>query len=330
MEVIKILEKLQSFGYIRLNKQSGNYFQIYCPFHNSGNERRPSCGVLLHEEYRNGRRYPEGFVHCFTCGHASTLPDAITEILKSKSISSTGIEWLKENVPGFEESPDFESLVPVDMMKSVQSKYAVDYVASLSKPEKEYVSEEELASYRFIVPYMYERKLTDEIIEKFDVGYDANWVAPGRKKPTPCITFPVRDRQGRTLFFCRRSIKGKFFNYPEYAEKPVYGIDQIPQGCKSVIICESVINCLTCWTYGYPAVALLGTGNAQQIQQLKELGVSEYVICMDGDDAGHRATKKLQNQLRHTAIIWTMSMPDNEDVNSIDRATFEKLYAERS
>ena len=87
---------------------------------------------------------------------------------------------------------------------------------------------------------------------------------------------------------------------------------------------------MTCWTYGYPAVALLGTGNAQQIQQLKELGVSEYVICMDGDDAGHRATKKLQNQLRHTAIIWTMSMPDNEDVNSIDRATFEKLYAERS
>lgn len=55
-----------------------------------------------------------------------------------------------------------------------------------------------------------------------------------------------------------------------------------------------MINALTCWKWGYPSVALLGTGNSYQMQQLRELGVSEYVICMDGDDAGKRATSKIK------------------------------------
>ena len=38
--------------------------------------------------------------------------------------------------------------------------------------EVTYVSEEELESYRFYHPYMWERKLTPEVVDKFDIGYD--------------------------------------------------------------------------------------------------------------------------------------------------------------
>lgn len=330
IDVYEILQKLESMGFLRLHKQVGNYMQIYCPFHNDGNERKPSCGVLLHEEVRAGKKYPQGLFHCFTCHYAKSLPDAVSDLLKLHNISKSGMDWLIENIPGFEGNlDDLDSLISTEIIDTLNEQYAVSYIQSISKPKPQYVTEEELASYRFTVPYMYERKLTDDLIIKFDIGFDANWIPPGRKNIMPCITFPVRDINGNTLFLCRRSIEGKFYNYPKDVVKPLWGIGDLPKNCKSIIICESIINALTCWKYGFPAVALMGTGNAYQIQQLKELGVQEYVICMDGDDAGNQATEKLKKALRQVAIVWTINMLDGKDVNDLDKATFLSLYEDR-
>lgn len=329
MDVEKILEVLSSHELIRTNKITGNWYTIYCPFHNMGNEKKPSCGVLLKDEYRNGKKYPQGLFHCFSCGTVKTMQEAVTELIKSHNLGTDGLKWLSENVPGFEIDANFEYLVPPNMMSDLSNKYAIDYIKSNTSGIQSYVTEEELKKYRFTVPYMYERGLTDDIIEKFDIGVDMNWVPPGRKKVVPCITFPVRDIQGRTLFFCRRSIEGKLYNYPEDVTKPVYGIDMVPKSCTSLLICESAINALTAWKWGYPAVALLGTGNDYQMQQLRQLGIPEFVICMDGDDAGKRATKRIKNHLSKNALIWTIHMIDGKDVNDIDKETFDKLYQAR-
>jgi len=329
MDVELILEQLSEHGLIRLNRIVGDYYSIYCPFHNDGNERRPSCGVLLHDQYKGGVQYSEGWFHCFSCGYTNDMVGAVTDILKSHSISKSGLDWLSENVPGFEAGNEFEYLVPQDMMKSLDSKYAVEYIQSMVNKPEEYVSEEELASYRYTVPYMYERKLTDSIIEEYDIGVDMNWIPPGRKKAVPCITFPVRNRDGKTLFFCRRSIEGKLYNYPQGVLKPLYGIDRVPSNCKSLIVCESCINALTARVYGYDAVALMGTGNSLQVDQLKQLGVHNIVLCMDGDDAGRRATAKLKRQLKSVAMVWVITMPDGKDLNDCSKEEFDKLYSER-
>ena len=104
LDVVQILEVLSQHNLIRLNKPQGKYYSIYCPFHNNGNERRPSFGVLLEEERRRGTTYPQGWCHCFTCGYVKSLPEMITDILKLKNIGKSGLDWLKENVPGFDES----------------------------------------------------------------------------------------------------------------------------------------------------------------------------------------------------------------------------------
>lgn len=326
VDVVAVVDKLAEFGLVRPNKIINNYYSIYCPFHSGGQEKKPSCGVLISDEYRNGQRYRAGWFHCFSCQTSKDLNEAVTELLKQHSIQKNGFDWLKENVPGFEEEFEFEYLVPQDLMESLNNKFAIDYIKEKKNETPEYVSEEELASYRFTVPYMYERKLTDEIIAKYDIGYDANWIPPGRKKPVPCITFPVRDEQGRTLFFCRRSIQGKMYSLPTGVTKPVYGLDMIPPGTTSVVVCESIINALTCVSWNYPAVALLGTGNSYQLQQLKRFGCKEFVICMDGDDAGRRATEKLKSQLKSVAIVWSIKMPDGKDVNDCSRQEFDELY----
>ena len=63
VDVLAVLEKLESLGFLRTHKRVGNYMQIFCPFHSDGNERKPSCGVLLYEEVRNGQKYPQGWCH---------------------------------------------------------------------------------------------------------------------------------------------------------------------------------------------------------------------------------------------------------------------------
>lgn len=327
MDIELILDTLSAHGLVRLNKRTGNWYQIYCPFHSNGQERKPSCGVSLVSQVRAGSSYPEGMFHCFACSASYNLEDGITKILQIKGFQETGVEWLSKNIPGYEPESESDALVPDILMEQLSNKFMINKISN--SVDKKFISESELASYRFIVPYMYERKLTDEIIERYDVGYDANWIPPGRSKKVPCITFPVRDADGNTLFLCRRSIQGKLYNYPEGVVKPVFGIDMIPKGTKSVIICESIINALTAEVYGYDAVALMGTGNSYQIQQLKTLGVSEYVLALDGDDAGRRGAAKLKRALKDSAIIWTIHMPDGMDLNDCDKSTFDKLYQER-
>lgn len=332
MDVIAILQKMESMQLIRLNKITGDYYSCYCPLHNDGKERRPSFGVLLKEQHKNGQRYPQGFCHCFTCRHADTLPNTITKILKSKSISKSGLDWLKENVEGFEDDSEFEfdSLLPKDLVGQLNNTFALDYIRNATGNHVEYVSEDELASYRFTVPYMYERKLTDELIDKFDIGVDMNYVPKGAKNKVPCITFPVKDIKGSTLFICRRSISGKKFFLPESSNKSLYGIYEFPKKCKSVLVAESCINALTAWAYGVPSVALLGTGTPYQISQLKSLGVSEIVIGTDPDDAGDKAARRLKSSLKDVAIVRRMNdIPVGKDLNDLTKEEFWSIYNNR-
>ena len=332
MDVEKVVTTLAAHNLIRPSRITGDYYQIYCPIHAEGNERKPSCGILLHDVYRNGTLYAQGWVHCFSCGYTKMLPDALTEILQSKNISSSGLQWLQENVPGFKAEDAKESLLPDDVIiKMNDANYAAaQQLKKLTqKDTTTYVSEEELQKYRYTVDYMYQRKLVDWVIEKYDVGFDGEFYLEGRKKPFACITFPVRDIQGRTLFFCRRSIEGKLYHYPKGVMKPVYGIYELPKDATSICVMESCINALTAVSWGYPSVALMGTGNSLQINQLKKLGVKELTLCLDGDAAGEKAMKRLKQQLSSVAIVWIVHMPEGKDVNDLTKEEFDALYADK-
>jgi hypothetical protein len=327
--VSEILQYLDANDIVRSAKQTGEWMMVHCPFHGDGRERNASCGVLLRDRIQGGRVMRSGTWHCFACSTVMPMRLAINTIIKDNDVSDEAVKVLKEMTEEFENGGDNDSIVPASLIGDLVNKFAFDYIRDLVAPEIEYVPEEELQKYRMVVPYMYERKLTNELIEKFDVGYDGEWMPPGKKKAVPCITFPVRDETGKTLFVVRRSIEGKMYNYPEGVEKPVYGIYEIPPGTKSVIICESCINAITAYRYGKPAVALLGTGNQMQMEQLRRIGIREYVICTDGDDAGRRAAKKLKRELGRVAFVWHMPMPDGKDLNDLTEEEFNRYYEMR-
>lgn len=330
MDVISVVEKLGELNIIRPSRIIGNYYQIYCPIHNDGNERNPSCGILLHDEVRNGQKYPEGLVHCFSCQYAKPLHEMVTDVLKAKHISNkSGLDWLSENVPGFEVS-EFDYLLPQNLMQSLNSQFAVSYIASKTIESAKYIDPKELENYRYTIDYMYDRKLTDDVISKFDVGVDLEFIPPGAKRKVPCITFPVKDETGNVLFIYRRSIQGKKFFMPQGLDKPVYGLYELDKNSKSVIICESIFNALTCYVYGYPAIALFGTGTTEQIKKLRQLGVYEFILGLDPDEAGVRSANKLKNALMDVAIVSRMrDIPEGKDINDLTKEEFDVILNER-
>ena len=334
MDVEAVLSVLSQHGLIRLNKPIGDYYSIYCPFHSDGNERRASFGVLLVDQVKNGNKYSAGFCHCFTCGYAKSLSDMVTDLLKFKHIDKSGKQWLIDNVPGYQEadSSAFESLIPFQLMDQVSSKYALDSLSDMFNRNNQpgYVSESELSNYRFYTDYMFKRGLTEEIIAKYDVGVDVNYVPPGRKRAVPCITFPVRDHTGNTLFICRRSIEGKAFYMPADIQKPVYGLYELPKHCPQLLVTESCFNALTGVKYGVPSVALFGTGTPNQINQIKKLGIPEIILGLDPDEAGSRGATRIKSRLRDSAIVRVMrDIPPGKDINDLSYEEFWSIFNTR-
>lgn len=261
-----------------------------CPFHKGGQERKPSFGISR----------VDGTCHCFACGWVGSLTEMISNVFGYDDDGLYGEKWLSRNFV----SLSIETRKPLDLHLSRRG--------TRRKIVRLAFTEEELDKYRYIHPYMYERGLTDEIIEAFDVGYDSD---------TNSITFPVFRADGTPAFIARRSVKTKFFNYPEDSEKPVYAAERFfrePGKYSYAVICESIFNCLTCWKFNIPAVALLGTGAKNQYDILRRMPVRKYILGLDPDEAGRKGAEKLRYNLGKDKLITEYDIPAGKDLNDLD------------
>lgn len=294
-------------------RRNGENLQSNCPFHKGGQERKPSFGV-------NGEI---DRCHCFSCGWAGTIEEMISELYGYQDDGKFGKRWLIKRFNTIEIETrknimeDFKndnntlcrSLYNRSTKRSDRILFRKTRQERLNvETEQKEITEEELDKYRYIHPYMYERGLTDEIIERFDIGYDRE-----RKE----ITFPVRDIEGRCVFVAGRSVERKFFRLPKGIGKPIYCSNEFRDGAyRTAYITESFLNCLTCWKYDKPAMAMIGTGNRKQYEILNKLPVREYILAFDPDEAGRKATERFKKNV-HGKIIKELVYPDNRDINDL-------------
>ena len=275
-------------------KPTNNDIMVSCPYHKGGQERRPSAGI----------RISDGRFHCFTCGEIHSLPEVISHCFGWDDTGIGGWKWLLKNY----------ATTTAGERKGIQLDMSRNNPTIIT-----YVSEQELDRYRYIHPYMYKRKLTLDIIELFDIGYD---------KESKCITFPQRDINGNTLFIARRSVEGKFFNYPSEVQKPLYGLyelslqQEFPQ---EVIICESMLDALVCWVWGKYAVALNGLGTSYQMDVLNRLPVRKYILATDNDYYGFKARRKIASQIRNKLVTEYILPRNRKDLNELTEDEFLSL-----
>lgn len=304
---------------LRKIKKSGNNIMVCCPFHNNGQERKPSCGILLVDKKEN----KAGDFNCFACHETGTFSKFVSGCFGYDDNGEFGEKWLLDNYVSGE---DFER--PNILQQEKRPDFLKVMNKLLQKPK--YISEEELAQYRFYHPYMWKRHLTPEVVEKYDVGYQKDYLVfhdekTGYKKYDEVLTFPCRDINGNCLFVSRRSIKGKSFYLPQNIDKPIYGVYELPDNAKDVVICESVFNALTCATWGIPALAMFGTGNSMQYEQLLRLPIRHYVLGLDPDKAGESGTWKLKKALGKYKNLTKLIIPKGKDINDLTYKEFINL-----
>lgn len=311
--LLELKRQLEKYGILRFNefKVGTSNIQFNCPIHNEGQERKPSCGIST----VNKKDVQSGTVHCFTCGYTVSLEEMISNCFGKNDNGEFGRQWLIKNF----------LTVAIEDRKILN----LDLGRENNNSKSKFISEKELDSYRYYHDYMYKRKLTNEIIDKFDIGYDPKFNLVdkfGKVKSTlECITFPVRNEEGNTLFIGRRAINIKLFHYPEGVEKPVYGLYELPKDADEIIICESFFNTLTSYVYGKPSLALIGLGTEFQYNQLRRLKARKLITAFDPDNAGMKATERLKKAMKGFKIVTSLELPPKKDINDLTLKEFLNL-----
>lgn len=307
-DVIKELrEQLATQGVSLFAKtfDSGADLMVCCPYHKEGQERKPSMGI----------RKEDGMCHCFACGETTSLTEMIGYCFNDNALS--GKKWLLDN---FVVTQVENRTLDLNLSREPQ----------INEYEQLFVPEEELDSYRYYHPYMRKRGLTDDVIERFDIGYD---------KKTDSITFPIRDTMsGRCKFVAKRKIKYKQFDLPKGIDKPLYGLYEIydlmsvdyfndnttaPIGLSEIYVCEGLFDCLRLWCNGKPAVAGFGClFSDYQIKQLEYLPTRKLIFALDNDSAGIAATERLKKLVKGK-IMTTVILPEGR--KDIGECTDEEI-----
>ena len=282
---------------LQKRKPLQTHIQVQCPYHAGGQEKKPSAGI----------RKEDGVFHCFACNEVHSLPEVISFCFGKTDdiLGKFGNKWLRKNFQKLET----ESREPLHL----------DLSRDKTKKNQSYISEEELDKYRYTHKYLYERGMTDEIIELFDLGYDHN---------TDSIIFPVRDISGHCLFVARRKVKYKRYDYPKGVEKPLYGLYELStldEPAEEIIVCEGMFDALTCWVYGKYAVALNGIGTELQFKQLRNLHARKLILATDMDKAGLNARQRIRDNVNNK-VITEYFWDKPKDINAMSKDQFLNLH----
>lgn len=291
--VVDILEQAQKElknGKLKhIDKRNKVNLLISCPVHSDGLESNPSCRIYTPTDHQT---LEAGYAHCFSCGFHGSLAETITALFDQDDVKF-GEDWLIERF--CDTLINYEVHLPEIILDSKQS--------------RKYLNEDTLKKYDFYHPYMWKRKLTKDVVDRFRVGYDMERKA---------ITFPVYDEKHRLVMVTARSVENKRFYIPADTEKPVYLLyDILERGITTVMVTESQINCLYARSLGYDSIGLFGTGSASQLQTLKRSGIRHYILAFDGDAAGRKGAARFKAAMGDSVFITDLLLPKGKDLNDL-------------
>lgn len=279
---ISIKDLMSEYAYVEA--RGSNKYWAKCPFHGGGNERTPSCMLNL----ELGRYY------CFGCHEAG---DIFTLVMKKEGLDFTGaVEFLARKAHiELEESTEKDKArkSEKEMLFDLNSRLTNTFIFYLKESKEGEKARE----------YLKKRKVSDEMIEKFSLGYAPSntdflysflqkkgYSAEFLKKAglfsqnnprwplfADRLMFPIRDRQGRVIAFSGRDLSGsdkapKYINSPEtflYQKKEsffgLYEAKKTISGGNWPILCEGNFDVVAMHQAGLTeALASLGTAFTEE------------------------------------------------------------------
>lgn len=293
----EIRSRLDNGKLYDIHQQKGQNIRVSCPnpVHKEGLEKHASCDVFADHEDKFTRF---GTAHCFACGYTASLDQFVNDCFDESG--NFGKEWLLEHC-------EVAFVSEVAYLPEI----TFNKVTSVS----DCMDESCLSRYEYYHEYMWKRKLSKEIVDLFEVGYDPDLNS---------LTFPVRDEKGHLRFITRRSVVSHHFRIPEKVDKPVYLLYYaLQQKLTSVAVVESQINALYLYSIGIPAVALFGTGTSKQYEILRKSGIRIFNLYFDGDSPGEKGAYRFKKAMPSDILVNTYLLPTGKDVNDL---TAQEVY----
>ena len=335
-EVKKAADIIEIIGqYVQLKKRGQNHIGL-CPFHS---ERSPSFTVNQDKQ----------IYHCFGCGRGG---DVFTFWMEYHNLSfSQSLKDLAEryniDLPRYKGFPEEKKKAELKELLFKTNGLAADYFHNMlvrsaeGKPGRDYFSR---------------RKISQETISRFQLGYTANkWdglinylrsknisldlgAKAGLLIPKKDgdyydhfrdrIIFPIFDLNHQIIGFGGRVLGDslpKYINTPEtplyHKGESLYGLDSafrnIREGGLAIVV-EGYMDMLALRQHGISnVVATLGTAfTSNQVRRLKGY-TKEVVVLFDPDDAGREAAlKSFPLFLNEGISAKVLVLPQGEDPDS--------------
>jgi DNA primase len=151
-------------------------------------------------------------------------------------------------------------------------------------------------------PYLRKRHISPSTAAYFKMGYCRWGMMKGR------IAIPIIDNN-RIVAYCGRAVNEGMmpkYLFPKNFKKSNFLFNRQLIGYgdfgQPVFIVEGFFDCIRIVQAGLVAVALMGTSiSRQQLSILKRTHRS-FILMLDGDDAGRKATPMIENRLRQWRI----------------------------
>lgn len=332
---------------VSLTKKGNEYLGI-CPFHS---EKTPSFTV------NDSKR----FYHCFGCGVHGDIIKFVAE--------TTGLSYKEAAVKIAQENSIELPKMSADQQKEYDE---ADQIYNVLELASAYFTDQ---IDKEVEGYLLARGITKNIKEQFSIGYAPGkglLIKYFEKKSIPLkillssglvgkkedgkiyevfnnrIIFPIRNTYNRVVGFGGRVIGDgmpKYINSPETLvfkkSETMYGENTaISASYKKnySIVVEGYMDVIALHQAGInEAVASLGTSVTEKhLQKLWRSG-EEIIICLDGDKAGQRASRRLIDIalpiIAYDKKISFVTLPNSKDPDEVIKSEgielFNKLLAER-
>lgn len=303
-------------GYVKLQKKGSNHFGL-CPFHN---EKSPSLSVSQGKQ----------MYHCFGCGAGGNV---YTFVMNYENFTFVeAIKFLAERVgitlPEVEYSAEERKQADEKLTILELNKMAANY----------FYYQLQTSNGGQALAYLRGRKISDEIIKKFGLGYNdrhgglykyikskgytddvlrksglfqADNVKGMYDKFWNRVMFPIMDVNNRVIGFGGRVMgdgQPKYMNSPETKvfdkSRNLYGLNFARTSRKPyILICEGYMDVIALHQAGFQnAVASLGTAFTSGQCNLLKRYTEEVLLTYDSDEAGTKAALRAIPILKESGL----------------------------
>lgn len=291
--------------------------------------------------------------HCFSCGADYDTFDLIGieyGLTENAAIFSKGYELFGFDIKNQKQDKREQNTQLI--IHNTQHVDSSNFKEDKNKPDFTEVIEDAhkiLLSNKVAMQYLQSRGLSIDIIKTYKIGYVENGhnsllkVYPQYQSKSKKVTlykyvFPCIDIDGKSSYFIteivdRRQIDKYNDKYRKInkLEAQLFNERYLKSNeCPQVIfINEGIYDALSIEEVGGKAIALMGVGQNRLLNILKEYKPNSHlVLCLDNDEAGQKATKKLEEGLVDLGISYEVRTNSNgKDVNEAlqeDRESFEE------